>query len=213
MFQPSALVSQWTGDGVGEKTKMVARCDVFLAGDLWDGESENEQKLAAGFDTSCSQPNCHLSACPHYRGLVVFSLTVEVFQTLVSVVLDVHGLCYDPRHWVRVFAEDFYLEVGWSSPMVLLLVVPDEALFLVVELILPMLFSSGKNILTRLTMVTAAALLPVSWFAGRQLTAVLVINIVTLPTDATASVLVVNWAFCVATITRLRHIAAHQLSR
>ena len=68
MFQPSALVSQWTGDGVGEKTKMVARCDVFLAGDLWDGESENEQKLAAGFDTSCSQPNCHLSACPHYWG-------------------------------------------------------------------------------------------------------------------------------------------------
>ena len=49
MFQPSALVSQWTGDGVGEKTKMAARCDVFLAGDLWDGESENEQKISSWF--------------------------------------------------------------------------------------------------------------------------------------------------------------------
>ena len=93
--------------------------------------------------------------------------------------------------------------------MVLLLVVPDEALFLVVELILPMLFSSGKNILTRLTVVTAAALLPVSWFAGRQLTAVLVVYVVTLPTDATASVLVINGAFRVATITRLCHITLH----
>ena len=171
------------------------------------------KKLTAGFYTSCSQPNCHLSACPHYWGLVVFSLTVEVFQTLVSVVFYIHGLSYDPGHWVRVFAENLDFEVGWSSPMVLLLVVPDEALFLGVELIFPMLFSSGKNVLARLSMVAAAALLPVSWFAGRQLTAVLVINIVTLPTDATASVLVVNWAFCVATITRLRHIAAHQLSR
>ena len=124
-------------------------------------------------------------------------------------VLYVHCLCNNPRHWVRVFAENFDLKIGWSSPMVLLLVVPDEALFLVVELILPMLFSSGKNILTRLTVVTAAALLPVSWFAGMQLTAVLVIYVVTLPTDATASVLVVNWAFCVATITRLCHITLH----
>ena len=124
-------------------------------------------------------------------------------------VLNIHGLCYDPGHWVRVFAENLDFEVGWSSPMVLLLVVPDEALFLVVELILPMLFSSGKNILTRLTVVTAAALLPVSWFAGRQLTAVLVVYVVTLPTDATASVLVINGAFRVATITRLCHIAAH----
>ena len=140
---------------------------------------------------------------------MVFRLTVEVFQTLVSVVFDVHGLCYNPGHWVRVFAEDFNLKVGWSSPMVLLLVVPDEALFLVVELILPMLFSSGKNILTRLTVVTAAALLPVSWFAGRQLTAVLVIDVVAFPTDATASLLVVNRAFCVATITRLCHITLH----
>ena len=140
---------------------------------------------------------------------MVFSLTVEVFQTLVSVVLDVHGLCYDPRHWVRVFAEDFYLEVGWSSPMVLLLVVPDEALFLRVELILPMLFSSGKNIFARLSMIAAVAFLPVSWFAGRQLTAVLVIDVVAFPTDATASLLVINRAFCVATITRLCHITLH----
>ena len=140
---------------------------------------------------------------------MVFSLTVEVFQTLVSVVLDVHGLSYNPGHWVRVFAENLDLVVGWSSPMVLLLVVPDEALFLHVKLVFPMLFSASKNILTRFPMITAAALLPVSWFAGRQLTAVLVINIVTLPTDATASVLVVNWAFCVATITRLRHITLH----
>ena len=102
-----------------------------------------------------------------------------------------------------------WLELGWSSLVVLLLVVPDEALFLVVELILPMLFSSGKNILTRLTMVTAAALLPVSWFAGRQLTAVLVVYVVAFPTDATASLLVVNRAFCVATITRLCHITLH----
>ena len=96
--------------------------------------------------------------------------------------------------------------------MVLLLVVPDEALFLGVELIFPMLFSSGKNIFARLSMITAAAFLPVSWFAGRQLTAVLVIDVVAFPTDATASLLVVNWAFCVATITRLCHITAHQLS-
>ena len=97
--------------------------------------------------------------------------------------------------------------------MVLLLVVPDEALFLHVELVFPVLFSSCKNIFTCLPVVTAAALLPISWFAGRQLTAVLVIDVVAFPTDATASLLVVNWAFCVATITRLRHIAAHQLSR
>ena len=181
----------------------------MLAGDLWDGKSENEQKLTAGFYTSCSQPNCHLSACPHYWGLVIFSLTIEVFQTFVSVVLNVHGLCYDPRHWVRVFAENLDFEVGWSSPMVLLLVVPDEALFLGVELIFPVLFSSGKNVLARLSMVAAAALLPVSWFAGRQLTAVLVVYVVAFPTDATASLLVINRAFCVATITRLCHITLH----
>ena len=181
----------------------------MLAGDLWDGKSENEQKLTAGFYTSCSQPNCHLSACPHYWGLVIFSLTIEVFQTFVSVVLNVHCLSYDPGHWVRVFAENLYLEVGWSPIMVLLLVVPDEALFLHVELVFPVLFSSCKNIFTRLPVVTAAALLPISWFAGRQLTAVLVIDVVAFPTDATASLLVVNWAFCVATITRLWHIALH----
>ena len=93
--------------------------------------------------------------------------------------------------------------------MVLLLVVPDEALFLHVELVFPVLFSPGKNILARLSMVTAAALLSVSWFAGRQLTAVLVIYVVAFPTDVTASVLVKYWAFCVATIACLRHIAAH----
>ena len=93
--------------------------------------------------------------------------------------------------------------------MVLLLVVPDEALFLRVELILPMLFSSGKNIFARLSMIAAVAFLPVSWFAGRQLTAVLVIDVVAFPTDATASLLVVNRAFCVATITRLCHITLH----
>ena len=71
--------------------------------------------------------------------------------------------------------------------MVLLLVVPDEALFFGVKLVFPMLFSSGKNIFTCLTMIAAAAFLPVSWFAGRQLTAVLVIDVVAFPTDATAS--------------------------
>ena len=166
------------------------------------------KKLTAGFYT-CSQPNCHLSACPHNWGLVVFSLTVEVFQTLVSVVFYIHGLSYNPGHWVRVFAENLDLEVGWSPIMVLLLVVPNEALFLGVELVFPMLFSSGKNIFTRLTMIAAAAFLPVSWFAGRQLTAVLVIDVVAFPTDATASLLVIYRAFCVATITRLCHIAAH----
>ena len=70
-----------------------------------------------------------------------------------------------------MLAENFDLEVGWSSLMVLLLVVPDEALFLGVELVLPMLFSSGKNILARLSMIAAAAVLLVSWFAGRKLTA------------------------------------------
>ena len=108
-----------------------------------------------------------------------------------------------------MFAKDTYLEIGWSSSMVLLLVVPDEALFLVVELILPMLFSSSKDVLTRLSMVAAAALLSVSWFAGRQLTAVLVVYVVAFPTDATASLLVINRAFCVATITRLCHITLH----
>ena len=93
--------------------------------------------------------------------------------------------------------------------MVLLLVVPDEALFLLVELVFPMLFSSGKNIFARLSMIAAVAFLPVSWFAGRQLTAVLVIDVVAFPTDATASLLVVNWAFCVATIARLCHITLH----
>ena len=141
----------------------------MLAGDLWDGKSENEQKLTAGFYTSCSQPNCHLSGCPHYWGLVIFSLTIEVFQTFVSVVLDIHGLSYYPGHRVRVFAKNLDFVVGWSSSMVLLLVVPDEALFLHVELVFPVLFSSSKNILARLTVVTAAALLSVSWFAGRQL--------------------------------------------
>ena len=34
--------------------------------------------------------------------------------------------------------------------MVLLLVVPDEALFFGVKLVFPMLFSPGKNILTRI---------------------------------------------------------------
>ena len=124
-------------------------------------------------------------------------------------VLDIHGLSYDPGHWVRVFAENLYLVVGWSPIMVLLLVVPDEALFLHVKLVIPMLFSSGKNILTRFPMITAAALLTISWFTGRQLTAVLVVDVVALPTDATASLLVVNWAFCVATITRLCHITLH----
>ena len=62
-------------------------------------------------------------------------------------VLYVHGLSYDPGHWVRVFAENFDLKAGWSSPMVLLLVVPDEALFLWVKLVFPMLFSSGKMFL------------------------------------------------------------------
>ena len=90
-------------------------------------------------------------------------------------VLDIHGLSYYPGHWVRMLAEDLYLEVGWSSIVVLLLVVPDEALLLGVELVFPVLLASGKNVLTRLSMVTAAALLLVSWFAGRQLTAVLVI--------------------------------------
>ena len=124
-------------------------------------------------------------------------------------VLDIHCLSYDPGHWVRVFAENFDLKVGWSSLMVLLLVVPDEALFFGIKLVFPMLFSPGKNILARLSVVAAAALLSVSWFAGRQLTAVLVIYIVTLPTDATASLFIVNGAFCVATITRLCHIALH----
>ena len=93
--------------------------------------------------------------------------------------------------------------------MVLLLVVPDEALLLGVELVFPVLLASGKNVLTRLSMVTAAALLLVSWFAGRQLTAVLIIYVVMFSTDATASVLVIYRAFCVATITRLCHIALH----
>ena len=124
-------------------------------------------------------------------------------------VLDIHGLCYNPGHWVRVFAEDLDLKIGWSSLMVLLLVVPDEALFLLVELIFPMLFSSGKDVLTRLSMVAAAALLSVSWFAGRQLAAVLIVDVVAFSTDATASLLVINGAFCVVTITRLRHITLH----
>ena len=110
-------------------------------------------------------------------------------------VLDIHCLSYDPGHWVRVFAENFDLKVGWSSLMVLLLVVPDEALFLWVKLVFPMLFSSGKNILTRFPMITASALLTISWFAGRQLTAVLIIDVITLPTDATASLLVIHGAF------------------
>ena len=54
-------------------------------------------------------------------------------------------------------------------------------------------------------MIAAAAVLPISWFAGAKVTAVLLMYVVTLPTDATASVLVKNWAFCVSTITR--HIA------
>ena len=124
-------------------------------------------------------------------------------------VLDIHGLCYNPGHWVRVFAEDLDLKIGWSSLMVLLLVVPDEALFLLVELIFPMLFSSGKDVLTRLSMVAAAALLSVSWFAGRQLAAVLIVYVVVFSTDATASLLIKYGAFRVATITRLCHIAAH----
>ena len=106
----------------------------------------------------------------------------------------------------------FDLKVGWSSLMVLLLVVPDEALFLWVKLVFPMLFSSSKNILTRFPMITASALLTISWFAGRQLTAVLIIDVITLPTDATASLLVIHGAFCVSTITRLCHIALHQLA-
>ena len=93
--------------------------------------------------------------------------------------------------------------------MVLLLVVPDEALFFGVKLVFPMLFSPSKNILTRLAVVAAAALLPISWFAGRQLAAVLIVDVVAFSTDATASLLVINWAFCVATISRLCHIAAH----
>ena len=93
--------------------------------------------------------------------------------------------------------------------MVLLLVVPDEALFFGIKLVFPMLFSPGKNILTRLSVVAAAALLPISWFAGRQLAAVLIVDVVAFSTDATASLLVINGAFCVATITRLRHITLH----
>ena len=77
-------------------------------------------------------------------------------------VLNIHGLSYDPGHWVRVFAENLYLVAGWSPIMVLLLVVPDEALFLHVELVFPVLFSSCKNIFTRLPVVTAAALLPIT---------------------------------------------------
>ena len=127
-------------------------------------------------------------------------------------VLDIHCLSYDPGHWVRVFAENSDLKVGWSSLMVLLLVVPDEALFLWVKLVFPMLFSSGKNILTRFPMITASALLTISWFAGAKLTAVLIIDVITLPTDATASLLVIHGAFCVSTITRLCHIALHQLA-
>ena len=140
---------------------------------------------------------------------MIFGLAVEILQTLVSMVLNIHGLGYYPGHWVRVLAKDLDLVAGWSPIMVLLLVVPDEALFLHVELVFPVLFSSCKNIFTRLPVVTAAALLPISWFAGRQLTAVLVIDVVAFPTDATASLLVVNRAFCVATITRLCHIALH----
>ena len=143
---------------------------------------------------------------------MVFGLTVEILETLVSVVLDVHCLSYYPGHWVRVFAENLDFVVGWSSSMVLLLVVPDEALFFGVKLVFPMLFSPGKNILARLPVVTAAALLPISWFAGRQLALILIVDVVAFPTDATASLFVINWAFCVATITRLCHIAAHQLS-
>ena len=193
---------------LARRPRWFARCDVFLAGDL-RMESENEQKLTAGFYTSCSQPNCHLSACSHYWGLVVFGLTVEILETLVSVVLDVHGLSYNPGHRVGVFAKNLDLVAGWSSPMVLLLVVPDEALFFGVKLVFPMLFSPGKNILARLPVVTAAALLPISWFAGRQLALILIVDVVAFPTDATASLFVINWAFCVATITRLCHIAAH----
>ena len=144
---------------------------------------------------------------------MIFGLAVEILQTLVGMVLDIHGLGYNPGHWVWVLAKDLDLVAGWSPIMVLLLVVPDEALFLHVELVFPVLFSSCKNIFTRLPVVTAAALLPISWFAGGQLTAVLVIDVVAFPTDATASLLVVNWAFCVATITRLCHIALHKLAR
>ena len=121
---------------LARRPRWFARCDVFLAGDL-RMESENEQKLAAGYYTSCSQPNCHLSRGSHYGGLVVLGLAVEILQTLVSVVLDVHGLYNDPGHWVRVFAENLNFEVGWGSLMVLLLVVPDEALLLGVELVFP----------------------------------------------------------------------------
>ena len=139
---------------------------------------------------------------------MIFGLAVEILQTLVSMVLNIHGLGYYPGHWVRVLAKDLDLVAGWSPIMVLLLVVPDEALFLHVELVFPVLFSSCKNIFTRLPVVTAAALLPISWFAGRQLAAVLIVYVV-FSTDATASLLIKYGAFRVATITRLCHIAAH----
>ena len=47
---------------------------------------------------------------------MIFGLAVDILQTLVSMVLNIHGLSYYPGHWVRVFAKSLDLVVGWSSP-------------------------------------------------------------------------------------------------
>ena len=77
-----------------------------------------------------SQPNCNLSFCSHYGGLPVLRLAVEAVEALVLVVLDVHGLLDNPGHGVLVLGQHSDLELGWSSIVLVNLVVIHEGIIL-----------------------------------------------------------------------------------
>ena len=89
-----------------------------------------------------SQPNCNLSFCSHYGGLPVLRLAVEAVEALVLVVLDVHGLLDNPGHGVLVLGQHSDLELGWSSIVLVNLVVIHEGIILLFHIRILMFNSS-----------------------------------------------------------------------
>ena len=102
-----------------------------------------------------SQPNCNLSFCSHYGGLPVLRLAVEAVEALVLVVLDVHGLLDNPGHRVLVLGQHSDLELGWSSIVLVNLVVIHEGIILLFHIRILMFNSSCKNISRRFPVITA----------------------------------------------------------
>ena len=107
------------------------------------------------FTPLVSQPNCNLSSGSHNRCLPVLSLAVETGEALVLEVLDVHGLLDNPGHGVLVLGQHSDLELGWSSIVLVNLVVIHEGIILLFHIRILMFNSSCKNISRRFPVITA----------------------------------------------------------